>query len=253
MLYKQHDSLVRGIYVPTYWHFFTANASARGLRSTISTIVAIGGSFAVRYRRAEDVELAYRLSESGVRFVFDDKAIAYHYADRSFQSWLQNVPDYGKNEVIFATEHGMSSRLDSIRDEFHSRHPLVRTMTRWCVVRPWLLRAAERQLVSMAGGGDKVGAQTLTRFSLSGLYNLAYYSAMAAALGGARPFLELIDSLPDTRLPGAVKQAGAARSSASPRAVGRQRPRRQGDPPEHWAMATVGARGTAAGWMTGAG
>ena len=190
MLYKQYDALARGAYAPTYRQFYTGNASTRR-----STILAIGG-FDVRYRRAEDVELAYRLSEAGARFVFDAKAIGYHHADRSFQSWLQNARDYGTNEVTFASEHVKSGRLESTRDEFLSRHPLVRTMTRSCVARPWLLQMVERELGWVALMSDKVGAQRLTGHSLSGLYNLAYYSALADALGGPRSFLRLMGAAP---------------------------------------------------------
>ena len=187
MLYKQYDALARGLYPPTYRQFYTGNASV--LRSSI---LAIGG-FDVRYRRAEDVELAYRLSEAGARFVFNDHAVGYHYAERSFHSWLQNAREYGANDVLFAGEHPRSQRLLSARQEFLSRHRLVRVMTRSSVVRPWLTPLAEWHLRSLAGLADRVGARKIARLALSGLYNLSYYAAVAEAMGGARPFLELID------------------------------------------------------------
>jgi glycosyltransferase involved in cell wall biosynthesis len=191
MLYKQYDSLARGIYAPTYRQFYTGNASVPR-----SSILAVGG-FDVRYRRAEDVELAYRLSEAGARFVFNDRAIGYHYAERSFRSWLQNAREYGKNDVIFAEEHGRSQRLESAREEFLSRHRLVRAMTVTCVMRPWLLPVADWLLRSMAAVGGGLAAKKVVRFALSGLYNLSYYSAMADAMGGARAFLQLVAHEPD--------------------------------------------------------
>jgi glycosyltransferase involved in cell wall biosynthesis len=191
MLYKQYDAMARGVYAPTYRQFYTGNASVSRL-----SILAIGG-FDVRYRRAEDVELAYRLSEAGARFVFNDRAISYHYAERSFHSWLQNARDYGTNDVIFAGEHARSHRLQSARDDFRNRHRLIRAMTRSCVVRPWLTPIAEWQLRGLAQLADRVWAKNTTRFALSGLYNLSYYSAMAEAMGGARAFLQLVDDQPN--------------------------------------------------------
>jgi glycosyltransferase involved in cell wall biosynthesis len=187
MLYKQYEALARGVYPPTYRQFYTGNASV-----SRSSILAIGG-FNVRYRRAEDVELAYRLSEAGARFVFNDRAIGYHHAERSFASWLQNARDYGTNDAIFADEHRGSQRLQFARDEFLSRHYLVRATTHSCVLRPRLTPVAEWQLRALAAVGARVGAKKVARFALSGLYNLSYYSALAEAIGGARAFLQLVE------------------------------------------------------------
>ena len=68
MLYKQYDAMARGQYEPTYRQFFTGNASVR------RTSVEAAGGFDLRFRRNEDVELAYRMHVRGVKFVFDPEA-----------------------------------------------------------------------------------------------------------------------------------------------------------------------------------
>ena len=58
------------------------------------------GGFDASFRRAEDVELAYRLAKQGLRFLFNPKAIGYHVAERSFNSWIAIPYAYGRNYVI---------------------------------------------------------------------------------------------------------------------------------------------------------
>ena len=65
MLYKQYDALAAGRYEATHRQFYTGNASAPRAR-----IVEVGG-FDHRFRRAEDVELAYRLHMTGLKFEFN--------------------------------------------------------------------------------------------------------------------------------------------------------------------------------------
>ena len=46
------------------------------------------GGFDEAFRRAEDVELAYRLADRGLRFTFAQTPSSIHHAERSFDSWL---------------------------------------------------------------------------------------------------------------------------------------------------------------------
>jgi GT2 family glycosyltransferase len=182
MLYKQYDALVRGDYPPTYRQFFTGNASIPRV-----SVLSVGG-FDLRFRRNEDVELAYRMKLGGVRFVFDPEAIGYHYAERAFGRWLLNAHDYGVNDVMFARDHPEEGLLERTRREYAGRHWLVRWTTRASVARPWFERTCERVLRGAAAAAGTVRASRLTQASLSGLYNLAYYCGMAAELGGPAEF-----------------------------------------------------------------
>src|SRR5688500_4751206 len=78
LLQAQYADLAAGAYACGPRQFYTANASLRRAR-----FVEAGG-FDVRYRRAEDVELAYRLRDRGAHFAFLPDAAALHYASRTF-------------------------------------------------------------------------------------------------------------------------------------------------------------------------
>jgi GT2 family glycosyltransferase len=188
MLYKQYEAMRRGDYPATYRQFYTGNASVSRDR------LLDAGGFDERFRRAEDVELAYRLHLNGAKFVFNESAIGHHYAERSFSSWVRNARDYGRNDVIFDREYGCRDRLLAARWEFHRRHALTRSLTRACVGRPRLessLRWPVRGTVAVA---ERLRLEGLTEFVLSGLYNTSYYCGMAEELGSARAFRNLMEA-----------------------------------------------------------
>ena len=95
-------------------------------RSPAVTCVAAGG-FDPAFRRAEDVELAYRLADRGLRFAFDaGRRRRCTTPSAASTSWLDNAYAYGRNDVIFGRDHGQRWLLDAIATEFHGRHRLVR-------------------------------------------------------------------------------------------------------------------------------
>jgi GT2 family glycosyltransferase len=177
MLYKQYDAMTRGDYAAGYRQFFTGNASVR--RASVQD----AGGFDLRFRRNEDVELAYRMSQRGTRFVFDPDAAAHHYAERSFRAWLRNAHDYGVNDVTFALEYPESWLFEWTRKEFSRRSRLVQWATRTCMAQPGFECAYEAVLRVVATVGDAIHARQVTQLALSGLYNVAYYCGMAEELG----------------------------------------------------------------------
>ncbi|MEJ2711181.1 MAG: glycosyltransferase, partial [Anaerolineales bacterium] len=94
-LQEQYHDMAQGHWAPTPRQFFTANASI-ARRHLLSA-----GGFDAAFRRAEDVELAYRLDQHGLHFVFHPGAVVYHYAERSFEAWMAIPYAYGSNDVIF--------------------------------------------------------------------------------------------------------------------------------------------------------
>lgn len=64
MLEKQYRAMTSGIWPATARQFYTGNTSL-----SRQLILDVGG-FDERFRRAEDIELAYRLAKLGVEFVF---------------------------------------------------------------------------------------------------------------------------------------------------------------------------------------
>ncbi len=100
MLAKQYVAMDRGDYTATARQFYTGNASLR-----IDHLREVGG-FDPAFRRAEDVELAFRLDDLGLTFHYESEAIGLHYAERSYEAWRRTAHDYGRNDIVFAATWG---------------------------------------------------------------------------------------------------------------------------------------------------
>jgi len=186
MLGKQYDHMLQGHWAPTARQFYTGNTSLARAH-----LLAAGG-FDPHFRRAEDVELAYRLAERGLRFVFVPQAIGYHYAQRSLESWLEIPYLYGRNDLIFARDKGHRWLLPTILYEFQGRHALVRALTRLCLGRARLSRLAIAGLRGVAALTDSFGLTRPARLAYSGIFNLRYYQGLAEGLGGRDRFFALV-------------------------------------------------------------
>lgn len=184
MLTKQYRSMLRGDWRATARQFYTGNASVRR-----SHILAAGG-FDERFRRAEDVELAYRLADKGLEFVFNIRAAGMHFAERSFRAWLDAAYMYGRNDVIFARDRRQTWLLPVVRKEFRDRHFLVRGLVRLCRGRPGLTRIAISALQLAANAATHLRVIAAERFAYSGLFNLQYYSGVFGELGDANFLFE---------------------------------------------------------------
>lgn len=191
MLYKQYDAMNAGLFPATFRQFYTGNASLPRAR-----FVDAGG-FDTRFRRAEDVELAFRLDRAGLAFVWNPQAIGHHYADRPFESWLRTAHDYGVSEIVFGRDEGQDPTFQRIRAEFRRRHPLMQWTARLFVARPALETLVGRPLRALAVGADAVHADAISRMALSGLFNIAFYQGMASALGGRVQFRQIIVATDD--------------------------------------------------------
>ena len=182
-LYKQYDAIQRGEWECTFRQFYTGNASAPRQR------LVEAGLFDVSFRRAEDVELAYRMYIDGISFRFVPDARGFHYAERSFESWLATAYAYGSNDVAFI-ESGQEWLTGMLPEWFERRHPLVRWLTRIAVPRPHVADATTHALKFLATV-PMLGSR-IRRQVLSGLYNLTYYRGVADALGSPERFRRFI-------------------------------------------------------------
>jgi glycosyltransferase involved in cell wall biosynthesis len=172
MLMKQYRALLRGDWAATARQFYTGNASLRR-----SHILAAGG-FDESFRRAEDVELAYRLTENGLDFVFNIQAAGMHFAERSFRAWLDAAYTYGRNDVIFTRDRNQKWLLPKIRREFEERHILIRLLVQACSGRPRLTQIATPMLKLTADAATLLRAGGMERQAYSALFNLQYYSGL---------------------------------------------------------------------------
>ncbi|MCP4427755.1 MAG: glycosyltransferase family 2 protein [Chloroflexi bacterium] len=181
MLVKQYEAMTAGEWEPTARQFYTGNSSlARRL------ILDCGG-FDPAFRRAEDVELAYRLDDRGIRFLFNERAVGYHYVARSFGSWMATPYAYGRNDVIFSVQKGQDWLLPTIFREYETRHKFIKALVWLCLDRPLL----SKMLIMMLRVATWL-APSLSRMAFSGIFNLRYYQGMADELNGRSAFYEAL-------------------------------------------------------------
>ena len=182
MLEKQYRDMLAGRWQPTARQFYTGNTSL------YKRYLEQAGGFDPTFRRAEDVELAYRLKDQGCRFEFNPRAEAYHYAWRSFASWKNSASAYGRNDVIMTREKGQTWLLPTIFNEYRGRNALIRGLTWLCLDRPLLAQLATGVLLGAARTASALGNESISRISYSGIFNYRYYQGLADALGGRAAF-----------------------------------------------------------------
>jgi hypothetical protein len=175
-LLKQYDAMQRGQYPCTPRQFYTGNASVGRER-----LLAAGG-FDARFKRAEDVELAFRLWALGARFLFEPAADVLHYASRSFASWRRTPYQYGRYDVVMGREKGINT-FEIACHEFVQRHAWSRWLTRACVGHFWR-RPAMVGLFVAAVAADSLGLENAASFALSAIFNLQYWQGASDELGG---------------------------------------------------------------------
>lgn len=177
MLKKQYDEQARGLWQTSARQFYTGNASVKR-----NVLVATGG-FDTTFRRAEDVELGYRLADRGVGFVFAQSAVGWHYAERSFQSWLATGHAYGRNDAIFARDRGQAWIASTVREEFDQRSYPLRKLIGLCIAEPWLAGPIKR---AICGAAIAAGVARLSRAESAGysaLFSIQYYRGFADEMG----------------------------------------------------------------------
>ncbi len=169
-LEKQHKDMVEGLYEPTARQFYTGNGSMRR-----SWMVGVGG-FDEELKRAEDIELAYRLDEKfSLRFYFNPVAIGYHYAYRSFDSWKKAHYLYGKYDIIMDRDKGHSWIVKVLLEEFQERNKITRLTSQLLLNRPRLQWLMGHLLVLFARIASKLGKPNLGNKGLSILANTLYW------------------------------------------------------------------------------
>ena len=184
-LLKQYDAMDRGLYPCTPRQFYTGNASAP------RALLLRAGGFDPRFKRAEDVELAFRLWAIGARFHFEPAAEVLHYASRSFASWRRTPYQYGQYDVVMGREKGINT-FELACEEFERRHVWSRRLTRACVGRFWR-EPAILSLFLAAMLADRIGLEEAASFALSAIFNVQYWQGASDELGGPSPVWSAVD------------------------------------------------------------
>ncbi len=185
MLEKQYRAMSAREWEPTPRQFYTGNASVR--REHILT----AGGFDATFRRAEDIELAFRLSERGLHFYFNPEAKGWHHAQRSLRAWLNISTAYGWADVAMYRS-GRSTMLRSMAKEFHARQRPLQWLARLCLGRPWLLRLVVAGLLLIARLAIWARQQRVAYAAYSAIFNLRYWQSVSEQIGGAAAFWALV-------------------------------------------------------------
>jgi GT2 family glycosyltransferase len=176
-LQSQYDAMLAGKWSATERQFYTANSSL-----TRELFLESGG-FDATFKRAEDVELGYRLRKLSARFIFTPAADVLHYASRTFAAWRRTPYQYGRYDVIMSRDKGHEAMQRALR-EFERRHPLNQALSRTLTGRPRLLHSAVAALGVAVRCSARVGAQRVSSGALSAIFNLLYWQGVCDELGG---------------------------------------------------------------------
>jgi hypothetical protein len=175
-LQKQYKEMQVGSWPPTPRQFYTGNASV-----SRAHLIAAGG-FDPRFRRGEDVELAFRLQRRGLRFVFEPAAAGVHFARRNFESWIDAAGEYGRIEALMGPIWGTRGLVDVKAQEFQGRHPMVRRFVRFGLAAPRYAPAAIAAGRVAGRALTMAGLWRLARGVYTALFELAYWRGVEKAV-----------------------------------------------------------------------
>jgi GT2 family glycosyltransferase len=173
-LAKQYDAMDAGRFSATPWQFYTGNASL------LREHVIRAGGFDASFRRAEDIELGFRLQRLDLQFRFHRAAAGIHFADRSYRSWLDSARQYGRNDVLFDKVE------ERVVCEFRTRHLYTRRLIRWGLGHPRRRRLLDRAAAAVATIAYRLGALRLSQVVCSAVFNLNYWVGVADVLGAGQ-------------------------------------------------------------------
>jgi len=181
-LLQQYAAMESGKYEPTPRQFYTANASMRRLD------VIEAGMFDTFFRRSEDVELAYRLMDLGVKFRFVPDAIVLHGPHRSFRTWSDIARKYGYYDVILEYER-QREVLPTVAYELRYERPKALQLAAWLLIgRPGLATAFSAAIGLVGRVSSAAGATKMTSRVYGAIFNLLYLDEICKTIGGRKRF-----------------------------------------------------------------
>jgi glycosyltransferase involved in cell wall biosynthesis len=185
-LQKQYDAMVHGTWRATPRQFYTANASFRRADALAA------GLFDPLFRRAEDVELAYRLRDNGVNFDFLPDAVVFHEPNRTYRQWLLVPHSYGHYDVVMAWSKGREDVLKNACKEFRYRNRWLQKLARVLVGRKIFLRSFVQIARLVAEASHWAHADKVSYSAYSAIFNLEYWQGICEGVGGRCRFWEMV-------------------------------------------------------------
>jgi GT2 family glycosyltransferase len=173
-LAREQARLRRGEVIPSWIHLYTGNVAVRR-----ADLTAVGG-FDVAFERQEDMELGFRLSQLGCRFVFEPTAVVWHQAEHSLADWLQIPAANARYDVLMDRLRPESGRLRWVRQDLRSRHWMLRVARR-AFRHPAASRSVVRLAAAAGSALHRSGAHRLALPAFSLVWDLEYNRALAEA------------------------------------------------------------------------
>lgn len=175
----EYRKMARGEYAPTWRQFFTGNAMLRR-----QAFLEAGG-FNESFKRAEDIEFAYRLAQRGAKFVFEPRAVGWHYAERSLSSWRRIPVQYAEFDLAIDEMYPELRWSSLIERETARRHPATRAVDGFAAK-----TSAERAVSTLAIGAARAahgfGLHCVSNRLLSLAFQMEYGRRRRELLQGHR-------------------------------------------------------------------
>lgn len=185
-LAKQYDAMNAGRFEATCRQFYTGNASVRR-----EHLVALGG-FDPEFRRAEDVELAFRMDDAGLGFHFEPAAVGRHYAERSYEAWRTAARLYGRNDIVFAREHGRAWVEEMIGEDYGRRPRPFRWVIAAAIRFPTAGSALATMTDRLVAVVARTGPERVLQAGFSMIYALEFHRGASEQLGSPTAYFEML-------------------------------------------------------------
>jgi GT2 family glycosyltransferase len=187
-LEKQYQHLRAGEWRATPRQFYTANAS-------FTRQAAIdAGLFDPTFRRAEDIEFAYRLQDKGGSFRFLPEAIVHHDPQRTYQEWLRIPQQYGHYDAVMGRDKGRPDILMHAAWDFSRRRAPLRLLALTHVGRGRLVKVFNATAAALAHTASALAMPRVSHAAYSAIFNLQYWHGLSEGLGGRRAFWNLVEA-----------------------------------------------------------
>jgi GT2 family glycosyltransferase len=168
---QEADKLASGVWPVTWRQFHTGN------NCLPTALFREVGGFDEEFKRAEDDELALRLSQRGCAFRFQPAAMAWHYPVRTREAWLRIPRSYAVYNHRMDRLHPDEGFMELHKWELETRHPAVRALRR-VVGRQPFTGPAVQTTVDFAQILFGAGLVRLSMAALSVAYDLSYTDAL---------------------------------------------------------------------------
>jgi len=189
---KQYRHLRQGDWRATPRHFYTANASF-GRDDALKA-----GLFDPRFRRAEDIEFAYRLEDQGGSFQFLPHAVVHHDPNRTYQEWLRVPLQYGHYDVVMGRE-GRRNVLRHAAWDYSRRQAALKVAAHALVGRHRLIHGFNVVAAGVASAASLIAMPRVSRAAYSAIFNLQYWQGLSEGLGGRKAFWSMTNAMTQRR------------------------------------------------------